>query len=187
MMAVLDIRFNNQADTVRKILDLQSKNLRKNLSREEAASQGFVFVEHDFDILMSICQEEAPVVAFDGEDLAGYAICMSKVFAHQVPELKMFFEQLDQLVVNGHKLGNQSYLACGQICIAKAYRGQNLMSRLYHHMQKLKDRYMYCVTEISSQNIRSLYAHQKVGFKKIMQHIGDDAEIWEIVLWEWNS
>ncbi|MGB2735621.1 MAG: GNAT family N-acetyltransferase [Saprospiraceae bacterium] len=187
MMAMLDIRFDREEETVRKILELQRKNLRKNLSQAEAASQGFVFVEHDFGTLSKICSEEAPVVAYDGQDLVGYAICMNKIFSQEVPELKLFFEQLDHLVVNGQSLGEQTYIACGQICIAKAYRGQNLMSRLYRHMQTLNDRYMYCVTEISTQNIRSLYAHQKVGFRPIMQHEGDDAEIWEIVLWEWNS
>lgn len=182
----LSIQFGSDSETIKKILQLQKLNLRQNLQPEEIISQGFVYVEHDPEILQKICLAEPAVIAMAGDQLAGYALCMNKQFGNMVPELVALFENLDSIKFHGEKLKNSNYLACGQICIAKAYRGRNLMGTLYHKMKTLNRKYKYCVTEISTHNIRSLNAHYKVGFVPIQEHVNDLGEHWQIVIWDWS-
>lgn len=186
-MEEITIGFSNDPDDIRAILDLQFDNLRINLSPEEISSQGFVFVRHTYESLKAICDTEPAVVAKHKGSLAGYALCMSKVHSQNVPELKVLFEMLDNTYYEDEPLSKSTYIACGQICIAKPYRGQNLMKKLYHKMAELNKKYRYCLTEVSSQNTRSLQAHYKVGFQNINQHPGENGEVWNIVLWDWNN
>jgi len=184
-MEEITISFSKDPEDIQAILDLQFKNLRINLSPEEISSQGFVFVRHTYESLKAICDTEPAVVAKVNGDLAGYALCMSKEHSQNVPELRVLFDMLDKTYYDCIPLSESTYIACGQICIAKAFRGQNLMKHLYHKMRDLNKRYRYCLTEVSSQNTRSLQAHYKVGFQNINQHPGENGEIWNIVLWDW--
>lgn len=186
-MSELKILFAGDDHTVDQIIDLQRKNLRKNLSPEEISSQGFVFVEHDPITLKKICATEPAVIARDGDTLAGYAICMNKAYGVNVPELVDLFQHLDAIVYNGNSLKDSNYLVCGQLCVAKGYRGQNLAGKLYGHMSLLNRKYPYCVTDVSDNNQRSLHAHLRRGFEIIKSFTNDQGELWHIVLWDWNK
>jgi hypothetical protein len=185
-MGELTISFSRDEDDLRSILKLQSINLRSNLSKEEMDSQGFLLVRHSFDTLKEICDTEPAVIAKDGSILAGYAISMSKEHSFKVPELHSFFESLRNLSYRNTSLSESNFIICGQICIAKEYRGINLMRALYFKMRELSTVYDYCVTEVSSQNIRSLHAHYKVGFKPLYEHKKEAGELWHILLWDWK-
>ncbi len=187
MISKIEISFSADLNVISEILALQYKNLRQNLSPEDIESQGFVFVQHRPEALEAICISEPAVIAKDQNLLAGYALCMNKDHAQKVPELIDFFKEIDQLQYDGIALRNTTYLACGQICIAKEYRGQNLMSSLYRHMQLLNTKYQYCITEVSSLNIRSLHAHFKVGFVPLHKHLSAEHEEWQILLWDWRK
>ena len=74
----------------------------------------------------------------------------------------------------------------GQVCVDKAYRGKGVFDMLYqHHKQVLKDRFDFVVTEISTNNLRSVRAHEKVGFKNIHTY-KDAVDEWSVVLWDWE-
>lgn len=186
-MKDLIIQFSTEKNDLQSILDLQRINLRSNLTQDEIDSQGFLYVQHTYEILKTICETEAPVVALDGPILAGYALCMNKMHNMKVPELRPFFILLEKLTYKNKAFHEFSFLACGQICIAKPYRGFNLMRKLYTKMSELKNKYQYCITEVSSQNIRSLNAHFKVGFKTIHEFLEENGELWHILLWDWNQ
>jgi len=180
------ISFTSDPDLVLKIISLQRMNLRKNLSPEEISSQGFLYVEHDPETLQDICKEEPAVVAMEGDELAGYAICMNKMQGARVPELAPFFNTLDSLKFKNTPLHQASYMVCGQICVSKAYRGQNLVRKLYDLMSFHRTKYKFCITEISTHNNRSLKAHFKVGFVPIHEYVNAKREPWQIVIWDWE-
>lgn len=187
MISKIEISFSADLKIISEILALQYKNLRQHLSPDDIESQGFVYVQHQPDVLQAICLSEPAVIATDRNVLAGYALCMNKDHAQKVPELVDFFKEIDQLQYEGIALCNTTYLACGQICIAKEYRGQNLMRSLYRHMQLLNPKYQYCITEVSSLNVRSLHAHFKVGFVPLHKHYSAEQEEWQILLWDWRK
>ncbi|MEP7323190.1 MAG: GNAT family N-acetyltransferase [Saprospiraceae bacterium] len=186
-MIDLSIQFSTDKNNLQRILDLQRINLRSNLAPDEINSQGFLYVEHTYELLQTICETEPPIIALDGPNLAGYALCMNRIHSMKVSELRSFFILLEKLTYHDKGLQECNYLVCGQICIAKPYRGFNLMRKLYVKMSELKTKYQYCITEVSSQNIRSLNAHFKVGFKPIHEFLDEHEELWHILLWDWNQ
>jgi hypothetical protein len=58
------------------ILDLQRRNLARNLSEREIAESGFVTVEHTLEVLRRMHAIVPSIVAKDGAELAGYALVM---------------------------------------------------------------------------------------------------------------
>lgn len=183
----MQISFTSAPEIIPRIIQLQRQNLRKNLTPEEIITQGFLYVEHDPVNLQEICLHQPAVVALDGDHLAGYAICMNKSQGSRVPELVPFFNKLDSLDFQGIHLAETEYLVCGQVCVAKPYRGQNLVSQLYNHMSLEREKYKLCITEISTHNKRSLGAHHKIGFKPIQEYLNRSGELWQIVGWDWTA
>ncbi len=75
----------------------------------------------------------------------------------------------------------------GQLCVAKEYRGQDLVQKLYGHFRDcLSKEFTYLVTDIAQANTRSLKAHQKRGFQVINELMYGGFK-WDIVLWDWNA
>jgi hypothetical protein len=78
-------------------------------------------------------------------------------------------------------------IVVGQLCVAKEYRGQDLVQKLYGHFRDcLSKEFTYLVTDIAQANTRSLKAHQKRGFQVINELMYGGFK-WDIVLWDWNA
>ncbi|GAB3490842.1 hypothetical protein GCM10027341_03080 [Spirosoma knui] len=171
------------------ILDLQQKNLRKNVSLDIQVDQGFVTVEHDPDVLTRMNQAAPSVIAKDGDAVVGYALTMLPQFGTDVPELLPLFELINTLTYQDKPLRSYDWYVMGQVCVADGYRGQRLFDRMYEHQREVySDRYQLLVTDISELNTRSLRAHARVGFEPI--HSFHDVtldETWVIVVWDWQK
>lgn len=165
------------------ILALQSVNLAGNISEEEALEQGFLTIEHDLELLREMNNPYGHTIAKDGDTLAGFALTMTPDFRHRLPILVSLFELLDSRIWNGQVLGDISYVLMGQVCVAKAYRGQGVFVGLYRNMQqRMAPFFELIVTEISARNTRSLRAHAKVGFVEIHRYTAPDGKPWVVVL-----
>ena len=170
------------------ILKLQRENLPVNISSQELMEQGFVTVHHDFDLLLRMNSPYPHIVAKTKDELVGYALVMRRAFSQALPVLVPMFEQLDSLNYNGVSLKDQSYFVMGQVCVKKGFRGQGILSGMYVEMQaRMKEHFDYIVTEISTRNMRSLRAHQKVGFEEIHAFRSEDGEHWKIILLRLNG
>jgi ribosomal protein S18 acetylase RimI-like enzyme len=74
----------------------------------------------------------------------------------------------------------------GQICVDKAYRGKGLVNMLYQkHREIYSSRFDFILTEISTANIRSIKAHEKLGFQSIHTYT-DAMDEWRVVIWNWK-
>lgn len=181
-------RVSSQKD-LEGILKLQQKNLRKNLSPETAATQGFLTLEHSMDVLAKMNEAEPSVIALEDGEVVGYSLVMLPSFKDEIPLLGDLFKAIEALTYEGRPISPESYVVVGQLCIGFEQRGQGLVERLYGHFREsLQDKYEYLITDISSKNPRSLKAHQKTGFKAI--HTFYDSftdEDWNIVLWDWRK
>lgn len=179
-------RVRNEGD-LKMILEIQSKNLARDLDPEEKEREGFVTVKHTFSILEKMNTLCPHVVILKEGRVVGYALSMLPQFRHEVPELAFMFDRIDQISYGGSLLGSQNYIVMGQICIDKSCRGQGLFSRLYHAFHLFNGSFSYCVTEVAAENVRSMHAHKKVGFTTIDKHPDKDGKEWSIVLWDWNK
>jgi hypothetical protein len=180
-------RVGSQND-IEGILKLQQKNLRKNLTDEQIAIQGFVTVEHNLELLTAMTNLAPSIIAKDGDTVVGYALVMLPESRADIPTLEGLFVTIDKLEYKGLPLSSYKMVIIGQLCVADGYRGIGLVDKMYEHYKlSLKDEYQMAVTDISSKNPRSLKAHQRVGYQ-VLERFFDEVsnEEWDIVVWDWS-
>jgi ribosomal protein S18 acetylase RimI-like enzyme len=171
---------------IQQLLDLQQRNLTKNISEDVANNQGFLTVVHNFELLSRMNQSVPQIIAKDGDEVVAYALVMPESFRFDIPVLRAMFELMDDLEYKGKLIKNTKYYVMGQICVAKDYRGMGIFDGLYaKHKAELSDRFELCVTEIAKRNLRSLAAHKRVGFEIIHEYFDVNyPELWEVVAWD---
>ncbi len=81
-----------------------------------------------------------------------------------------------------------NYIVVEQICIDKHYRGQRILDSCYTACKNyFNNKCDFTITEIARTNLRSIHAHQKIGFKVISRYVAPDKTNWCIVLWNWKD
>lgn len=86
------------------ILKLQKQNLPKVLSVSEKEYEGFVTVDHTFDILKQMNNYCPHIIAKQGENVVGYTLCMHSKFADGIEILKPMFKEINKVLYNHEKL-----------------------------------------------------------------------------------
>jgi predicted GNAT superfamily acetyltransferase len=105
-----------------------------------------------------------------------------------IPILIPMFNIFNEVMYVGKKINEYMYIAVGQVCVAKEYRGQGIVDNCYATYKKYyRDKYDFAITEIASTNVRSLNAHYRIGFKEIEIYDDADSTKWVIVLWDWKK
>jgi hypothetical protein len=168
------------------ILDLQRKNYKSCLSPEEMIDQGFLSLVSELPTLEEISGKFGHVIAKDNEQVIGYALVMLKEFKDLVPVLLPMFEHFDKLKYKDKALSEVSFFLMGQICIDKNYRGVGIFKGLYQKLKEQMSReFEIVITEVATRNIRSMNAHQAVGFQSLNKYVSPETEEWAIVYWDW--
>ncbi len=175
-------------DDVRGILALQQKNLKKNLSPDQIQSQGFVTVEHQFSVLKAMNDAQPSVIVKDGETVVAYCLAMLPQFRNDVPELKTLFDSIDEIDYDKQTLKDFNYVVMGQVCVGEGYRSMGFFDGMYQKLrEELSAKFEMCVTDISTNNTRSLKAHARVGFIPVKDFEDKNLnEIWRVVVWDWR-
>ncbi len=164
---------------LKQILVLQKSNLWANLTAQERLKEGFVTVSHTLEILQRMNNACAHIIAKNGDLVVGYALCMHPKFAHEIELLIPMFNEIDGVIPMGEK-----YVAMGQICIDKKYRGSGIFRKLYETMkQAIQPEFNSIVTEVDAQNTRSLQAHYSIGFNDLKVYESGGQE-WCLIRWE---
>jgi len=169
-----------QADTLaelEQILDLQQRNLPKNISQEESTKEGFVTVEHTMDMLKAMNDVCGHIIAVEDNQVVGYALCMHPKFAEDIEVLRPMFQEIDTALND-----DINYMAMGQICVAKSHRGQGIFRKLYQTMKEnLPEGFDTIVTEVDGKNKRSLAAHAAIGFETLTIYNSGEKQ-WHIIM-----
>lgn len=168
------------------ILQLQANNHRDRLSEVEKQKNGFLSVKHDPAVLEAMNHKVPQIIAKANGRVVGFAMVMLESFSDAVPELRPLFETLRKISYKGKKITEYQYYVMGQICVDEKYRSLGMVDKLYQkHKEIYSGRFEICVTEIASGNIRSMKAHQRVGFE-IVHTFRDATDEWNIVVWNWK-
>ncbi|PWT72488.1 MAG: GNAT family N-acetyltransferase [Bacteroidetes bacterium] len=166
---------------------LNQKNLKANISYAERQKEGFVSWLYPVDLLRKMNELAPSVIIKDDDNVVGYALVTLKESSMFHADLRVMFENLRNVQFLNQPLFDRSFYIMGQICVDKDYRGLGLVNKLYQkHYQQYCPQYDLLVTEISSSNIRSQKAHEKVGFKTIYTY-RDQVDEWNVVVWDWNA
>jgi hypothetical protein len=165
---------------LQEIITLQQQNLSNNITAEEKTKEGFVTLEHTFELLQQMNNACPHCIAKTNDTVIGYALVMKPSFKDTMKSLEPMFDEIQNLVPH-HK----NYIIMGQICIAKAYRGLGIFKKLYFfYKDELSNQFDCLITEVASVNTRSLHAHQAVGFTTLKTYQEQDIT-WHIMIWEW--
>jgi ribosomal protein S18 acetylase RimI-like enzyme len=183
---MIEIKPAETSKELQGVLALQRTNLSPNISKSEKIEQGFVTVNHTFEQLSEMNRMAPHLIALDGKRVVGYILAMTKVSRDLIPILVPMFTQFDTLAFAGKPLSSFNYLVVGQVCVDKDYRGQGIFDQMYSAYKKVfSARFDFAITEIAKSNIRSLQAHQRIGFQEIHE-FSDDTDEWSIVTWNWK-
>lgn len=184
----LRITLARKKTELRQIIELQKKNLPTVISAEEAKDQGFVTAVHSMESLQKMNDGAAAVITKTGTKVVGYALAMRREFAYDVPTLTFLFKEQDEAIYRGKRLGDETYIVMGQICVAEEARGQKLADRMYRYFRSCYSlHYTYLITAIDARNTRSIRVHERVGFKVFHQFQSEDGRDWILVIWPWND
>lgn len=180
------IQFTQTNDDLTQILHLQNQNHIQNLSQNDREQNGFVTIKHDIEVLHQMNAIAKQIIAKSDGKVVGYALVMFKELSSSVLALIPMFDMFKQLSYQGQKLEAYKYYVMGQICVADGFRGQGIFEALYQkHKEVYAHIFDFCLTEVSVRNLRSMRAHEKVGFK-IIHTFKDENEEWNILLWDWK-
>ena len=177
----------SRPDEIMGIRDLQALNLKQNITADEAIDQGFLTAAYTIEYLEEMNAASPSIIAKDGDKVVGYALVATKDIRKGHDLIEGLFDAIDACEYNGKSLEDINYVVVGQLCVAKEYRGQDLVQKLYGHFRDcLSNEFTYLVTDVAQANVRSLKAHKKRGFKVINELIYGGFG-WDIVLWDWNE
>jgi GNAT superfamily N-acetyltransferase len=176
----------NSANDLFGIIALQQNNLQLNLTAEEIKEQGFVTVVHSYEALKALNDIEQPIICKDGDKVVAYLLAMTAASQNAIAVLKPMFEIFDSILYQGKAVSEYNYIVVGQVCVDKNYRGKGILDKCYAtYRDCFKQQYDFAITEIATRNLRSIKAHQRIGFNEIHQYISPDNEAWSIVAWHW--
>jgi hypothetical protein len=187
------------------IAHLSNLNLVTNISQETKVKEGFVTWSYSAVDLNALHKIAPSVIAVDGPDIAGepgnvqpveqdsapkvagYALTLHRQSVTAYPRMQGTLDHLETLQYEGKPLSEYRFYLMGQICVAESHRGKGVVDLLYaFHRKAFSPQFEMLVTEISTSNIRSQKAHDRVGFK-IIDTYQDESDQWNVVLWDWRS
>jgi predicted GNAT family N-acyltransferase len=172
-------------EELNQILKLQRENLPVALSEEIKKAEGFVTVEHSFDLLKRINTACPHIIAKDGDSVVGYALSMHPNFAKEIEVLLPMFEQISRVINNpATVLGvtSDNFIVMGQICIHKDYRKQGIFRKLYQtQLKEIAPGFTKLITEVDKKNPRSMQAHYAIGFKTLSKYSSEGKD-WELIV-----
>lgn len=116
------------------------------------------------------------IIATSDDKVVGYTLCMHPKFGNEIEVLRPMFAEIKQTLGPDEK-----YIVMGQVCVDKAYRRRGIFRNLYKYMlEQIKPEFHCIITEVDSENTRSLEAHYAVGFELISRYQADGHN-WELI------
>lgn len=183
----MEIKLCENQEELHQILAIQKENHFKSLSTDSKENKGFVTVMHDFEMLDKMNEKSRQIIAKNENEVVGYALVMLKEFKDMIPVLVPMFETFEKIEYHQKKLSDLNFYVMGQICVKDGYKRRGIFKNLYlKHKEVYSKKFDYCVTEVSSSNIPSMQAHEKIGFKTIYTFT-DKTDEWNILLWDWGK
>lgn len=175
-------------DELTGILQLQRQNLPAGLSEEEMRHEGFVTVSHNTAMLRELNRIEPHLIAREDNRVIAYLLTMTEQSQNDIPVLQPMFRLFLQLPFGEKKVSDYRYIVVGQVCVDKAYRSRGILDACYAaYREAFQKKYDFAITEIAAANLRSLRAHQRVGFREWYRYTAPDGMEWVIVVWDWNG
>jgi predicted GNAT family N-acyltransferase len=156
-------------EELQQILKLQRANLPSEVPSEIQKNEGFVTVEHTLALLKRMNDVCAHFIVKADDKVVGYALCMHPKFSDEIKVLRPMFSEIKKHYTNN------DFIVMGQICIHRDFRRKGLFRKLYMEMlEGIQPEFSTIITEVDSENSRSLNAHYSIGFQPVSTYHSDD-------------
>ena len=165
------------------IVRLQNENLPVNVPEEERRSLGYTTVETSVEDVKNIIGNEGVIVVRNNNKVVGYLMPMTLERAERIPLFRELIARFDNLEYEERTLSSYNACILAQICIEKDFRGGSSLRAIHDAAyQHLRDKYQIGVTDIASDNLRSLKANiEKIGMKLVGEY-NFAGTTWKVVL-----
>lgn len=184
---MLEATLVSTKEELHQIHRLNQQNLKQNLSVTEQNEEGFVSWLYPLKLLEEMHELAPSIIVKDDKKIVGYALTTVKEASVFHPDLEVMFRHLEPVLYKGKPIFSYHFYCMGQICVAKNARGKGLVSMLYQkHKEIYSPQFEFILTEISTNNIRSQKAHEKIGFAAIYKY-ADAIDEWNVVVWNWQD
>jgi len=161
------------------ILDIQSANLRENLTPEQQKS-GYLSIGFSEDEFRQFNHGLGVIVAKINGKVAGYCCASSATYNAQFPILDQIVSNLSTYKVSGVEQPPKESTTSiyGPACVSAEFRGQGVLNHLFTYCMQLSKAagYSFCFSFVSSQNQRSLKVHLKLPFNNVGEVSFNDNE-----------
>ena len=170
-----------QTSEIDALLALQRANLAVNLDAQTIESQGFVTFVYAPETIKKMMQAAPQIVARADNQIVGYALTTTVEAGLE----NALMRPLVELSAKLGPLSKKRFYFMGQVCVRADYRGIGVFDALYNeHKALFQYQYDAVVTEIASDNLRSLAAHKRVGFQTIHTEFDEThGKEWQVVAW----
>jgi len=167
----MGLTINKMSETdMGRIMDIQSENHRENLTPSQQ-KDGYLSIAFSADEFRAFDNDLCVAVAKENDEVIGYCCISSAQFNSQFPILDQIVAGVSSYSIPGTQGTPVKEKACvwGPVCISRSHRGKGALKRLSSFgLEIARDMgYLYCLSFISSENTRSLRAHEKLSFHTV--------------------
>jgi hypothetical protein len=85
---------------------------------------------------MHKCEPSIIAIDVDTQQVIGYVIAAPRGLYGEHPILDGLLDSINNIKYGDSVIGDLNYLLVGQVCIAKAYRGQGLLPKMYQYYKE---------------------------------------------------
>ena len=143
------------------ILSLQDQNLYSKMTEAERVN-GFVTTPFVPEQIEAIIEQDGLFVAEDKGVIIAYVFAGTWSYFQQWAIFELMVARFPMLQFNGQKITVENSFQYGPVCIAKAYRGQGLLQKIFEEMRQVfVQRFPISITFINKVNVISEKAHTK--------------------------
>ena len=186
ILKISEIKIIRTFNQLKQVKNLQSKNLKKNLSSTVKSNDGFLTASYSISFLKSIIKKSPSIIAEAGGEIVGYLLASTKDSTEGDTFLKNLIKKINRKVYNSKQLSKLDFIIVAQLCVAAPHRAQGIVKKMYTLFKnKYSSIYPFCLTVVDIENKRSVRAHLNEGFKIIDSiKMGNSEAV--IIIWDWH-
>ena len=185
-MNITEIKIIRTFNQLKEVKNLQSKNLKSNLSSTTKFSDGFLTASYSISFLKSITKKSPSIIAEAEGEIVGYLLASTKDSTKGDEFLKNLIMKINQKVYKSKQLSKLDFIIVAQLCVAATHRAQGIVKKMYTLFKnKYSSVYPFCLTVVDIENKRSVRAHLNEGFKIIDSIKMGNSEAF-IIIWDWH-
>jgi ribosomal protein S18 acetylase RimI-like enzyme len=182
------VHLTDSKNDYEQIILLNELNNIEKVDKDLWASEGFLSLKFSNEQLDLFRGPFKHVVAKVNDKIIGYALVLLKENKFASPFFDPMFDIINSTDMEGKLLKDINYFVMAQICVDKQFRGIGVFKALYYTLaDQMGSSFEKVIIEVSPNNIKSMFAHQNIGFEVINTVKNKEGVVdWNVMSWDMN-